>query len=158
MRAIFLGDVRVGQEIGLTVDALPRRTFEGEIHAINPQVDVNGRSLQIRARIANPERVLRPGLFARIRLKGLEERSVVMVPESAIVPRGGETFIYRVENGRVVEQKVRLGERRDGSVEIVDGLDAAAVVVTAGQQRLRDGAEVEVVSATSKSAARGSSG
>ena len=154
----FLGDVAVGQRIELAVDALPRRTFEGEIYAINPQVDVNGRSLQIRARIANPERVLRPGLFARIRLKGLEERSVVMVPESAIVPRGGETFIYRVENGRVVEQKVRLGERRDGSVEIIDGLDAAAVVVTAGQQRLRDGAEVEVVSATSKSAARGSSG
>jgi membrane fusion protein (multidrug efflux system) len=150
----FLGDVAVGQDIELTVDALPRRTFQGEIYAINPQVDVNGRSLQIRARIANPERVLRPGLFARIRVRGLEERSVVMVPESAIVPRGGESFIYRVENGRVVEEKVTLGERRNAEVEIVGGLEGAAVVVTAGQQRLRDGAEVEVVSAT-KSLARG---
>ncbi len=151
----FLGDVAVGQGIELAVDALPRRTFEGEIYAINPQVDVNGRSLQIRARIANPEGVLRPGLFARIRVRGLEERSVVMVPESAIVPRGGESFIYRVENGRVVEEKVKLGERRDGSVEIVDGLEGAAVVVTAGQQRLRDGAEVEVVSADPRPVARG---
>ena len=78
-----------------------------------------------------------------------------MVPESAIVPRGGESFVYRVENGRVVEEKVKLGERRDGSVEIVDGLDGAAVVVTAGQQRLRDGAEIEVVSADPKPVARG---
>jgi membrane fusion protein (multidrug efflux system) len=153
----FLGDVRVGQEIALAVDALPRRTFAGEIYAINPQVDVNGRSLQIRARIANPERLLRPGLFARIRVKGLEERSVVMAPESAVVPRGGESFVYRVENGRVVEQKVKLGERRDGSVEIVEGLDGAALVVTAGQQRLRDGAEVEIVAADAKAAARGRS-
>ena len=153
----FLGDVRVGQEIELAVDALPRRTFEGEIYAINPQIDVNGRSLQIRARIANPERLLRPGLFARIRVKGLEERSIVMVPESAVVPRGGESFVYRVENGRVVEEKVKLGERRDGSVEIVEGLDGAALVVTAGQQRLRNGAEVEILAADAKAAARGRS-
>lgn len=153
----FLGDVRVGQEIELTVDALPRRTFAGEIYAIDPQVDVNGRSLQIRARIDNSERRLRPGLFARIRVKGLEERSVVMVPESAIVPRGGESFVYRVEDGRVVEEKVALGERRDGLVEIVDGLEGAALVVTAGQQRLRNGAEVEVVSAGSRTTAGGKS-
>ena len=73
------------------------------------------------------------------------------------MPRGGESFVYRVEDGRVVEEKVALGERRDGLVEIVDGLEGAALVVTAGQQRLRNGAEVEVVSAGSRTTAGGKS-
>jgi membrane fusion protein (multidrug efflux system) len=63
---IHLADVKVGQEIEVTVDALPRRVFKGMIYAIDPMVDVNGRALTIRARLPNPDLVLRPGLFARI--------------------------------------------------------------------------------------------
>src|SRR5690606_32158092 len=61
---INLGDVAVGQKVEITVDALAGRVFEGEVYAIDPMVDVNGRALKIRARLLNPENVLRPGLFA----------------------------------------------------------------------------------------------
>lgn len=152
---IHLRDVRVGQEIEIAVDALPRRTFRGEIYAINPMVDVNGRALEIRGRIANPDMTLRPGLFARIRIKGLSETPVVLVPESAILPRAGESFLYRIDGeGRAVEQKVRLGMRRDGEVEIVEGLEPPAVVVVAGQQRLKTGDRVEVQPSAAVSAPR----
>lgn len=150
---IYLARVRIGQTIDVTVDALPDRSFTGRIYAIDPMVDVNGRALQIRARIANPDRLLRPGLFARIVIKGDSERQAVMVPESAVVPRGGESYVYRIEQGKAVETKVRLGERRAGAVEIVEGLPADATVVTAGHQRLRNGATVDVV--TPASQARG---
>src|SRR5690606_1882257 len=66
---IYLSDVRVGQTVDVTVDALPNRTFQADIYAIDPLVDVNGRALQIRARLKNPELVLRPGLFARISIR-----------------------------------------------------------------------------------------
>ncbi len=143
---IHLARVRVGQDVDITVDALPSRTFRGTIYAINPMVDVNGRALQVRARLANPDLVLRPGLFARVTVKGENERKAVFVPESAIMPRGGETFIFKVESGRAVEARVTLGERKAGEVEVVDGIAPDTTVIVAGQNRIRNGASVDVVS------------
>jgi membrane fusion protein (multidrug efflux system) len=143
---IYLSDVSVDQNVQVRVDALPNKAFKGSIYAINPMVDVNGRALQIRARLPNAGGELRPGLFARVTIEGPEERNVVVVPESAIVPRGTDSFVYRVENDTAVEAKVRLGERKAGFVAVLEGLEPHAVVVTAGQQRLRNGSRVDVVS------------
>ena len=88
---LFLPSVNVGQTVDVVVDAQPDKTFVGEIYAIDPQVDVNGRALALRARLPNPDLLLRPGLFARVLVKGKQTREVVLAPESAIVPRGGET-------------------------------------------------------------------
>ena len=141
----FLSNINVGQNALVTVDAFAGRTFTGVIYAIDPMVDVNGRALKIRARLPNEDRALRPGLFARITVKGPQVNSVVTVPESAIVPRGSDIFVYRIIDGKAVETKVRLGERKAGHVEIVEGIEPGNVVVTAGQQRLRHGIAVEVV-------------
>lgn len=142
-----LGRVGVDQSVDVIVDALPGQTFTGRVYAIDPLIDVNGRALSIRARLPNPDLTLRPGLFVRVVLKGRDTRSAIFVPESAIVPRGQERLVWIVENGKAVQKKVTLGERRDGEVEIVSGLAAGATVVTAGQGRLRANAAVEVVSA-----------
>jgi membrane fusion protein (multidrug efflux system) len=141
----FLANVGVGQSAEVTVDALPDRTFTGTVYAIDPMVDVNGRALKIRARLPNDDRTLRPGLFARIVVKGPQARTIVMVPESAIVPRGADSYVYRIVDGKAVETKVRLGLRKAGFVQILEGIEANAIVVTAGQQRLRHGVAVEVV-------------
>ena len=144
---LFLPSVGVGQTVDVEVDARPGETFAGEIYAIDPLVDVNGRALQLRARLANPDLALRPGLFARVVVKGKQVRDVVLVPESAIVPRGGETFVFRIDNGKAIESKVKLGERRGAEVEILEGVTANTQVVTAGQLKLRNGSPVEVVEA-----------
>jgi membrane fusion protein, multidrug efflux system len=143
----FLPAVDVGQKVDVIVDALPGRTFTGEIYAIDPQVDVNGRALQLRARLPNADVVLRPGLFARILVKGKLLRDVVLAPESAIVPRGGETFVFVIDSGKAVETQVKLGERRGAEVEILEGLKPGTEIVTAGQLKLRNGATVEIVDA-----------
>jgi membrane fusion protein (multidrug efflux system) len=147
---IYLGDVKVGQDVQVTVDALPNRTFGGAIYAINPKIDVNGRALRIRARLPNTDAILRPGLFARVTVKGRTAQNVVSVPESAVVARSGDSFVYRIENGRAVETKVRLGQRRPGYVEILEGIEPEAEVVVAGHQRLRNGSVVEVIAADDK--------
>jgi membrane fusion protein (multidrug efflux system) len=142
---LFLPSVSVGQTVDVVVDAVPDKTFVGEIYAIDPQVDVNGRALALRARLPNPDLALRPGLFARVLVKGKQTREVVLAPESAIVPRGGETFVYRIDNGKAMEAKVKLGERRGAEVEIVEGVMPNTQVVTAGQLKLRNGTPVEII-------------
>ena len=143
---INLSDVRVGMPIEIAVDAFPGDMFEGRIYAIDPHLDVNGRSLRIRARLPNPDLMLRPGLFARVTLSVAARGPVVVVPESAIMPRAGDMFVYVVRDGRAVETKVRLGRRLAGEVEVIEGLAPDDAVVVAGQIRLRDGTLVEVVS------------
>jgi membrane fusion protein (multidrug efflux system) len=151
---LFLPSVGVGQAVDLLVDAQPGHTFTGEIYAIDPQVDVNGRALALRARLPNADFLLRPGLFARVLVKGKQTRQVVLAPESAVVPRGGETFVYRIDQGKAFEVKVKLGERRGPEVEILEGLAPETLVVTAGQLKLRDGAAVDVVNGGPEPAAK----
>jgi membrane fusion protein (multidrug efflux system) len=142
---INLRDVKVGQTVEIAVDAYPDRRFRGEVYAIDPLVDANGRALKIRARLANPGGLLRPGLFARVRLIGASRGQVVLIPEGAIVPRGNDIVVFTVQDGLATETKVRLGRRAGGEVEVLEGLAADATVVTAGQARLSDGGPVEVV-------------
>jgi membrane fusion protein, multidrug efflux system len=149
-----LSEVKVGQDVEVRVDAFRDRTFSGEVYAIDPQVDVNGRSLRIRARIANPDLQLRPGLFARVIIKGLEERQVVRVPESAVVPSGNDKLVFSIVGGKAKENKVTTGRRRAGEVEVLTGIEEGTQVVVSGQGRLRDGAQVEVYGVPTSTADR----
>jgi membrane fusion protein (multidrug efflux system) len=142
---VFLSQLSPGQTVEVTVDAWPTETYEGTVYAINPHVDVNGRALQVRARLRNKDLKLRPGLLARVIIKGKVQKPVILVPESAVVSRGGETLIYRLENGKALETQVTIGRRRNGQVEILEGLKANTQVVTAGHARLRNGSPVEIV-------------
>ncbi len=151
----FLGAVKVGQTIALSVDAFHDRTFEGQVYAIDPLVDVNGRAIRLRARLPNGDLTLRPGLFARVQLVVDVREDAMIVPEGVIVPQGQNRFVYRVEAGRARWTKVTVGERRAGEIEIREGLKPGDVVVTAGQLKLFDGAQVEILpSAASPAAAR----
>lgn len=139
-----LQKVAIGQSIEVAVDAIPGKTFEGTVYAIDPMLDVNGRSLSVRARLVNPGLVLRPGLFTRITVKGQSERQVVTVPETAIVARGQDRFVWMVIDGKVSETKVTVIGRTLGTAQI-DGVPSGSVVVTAGHARLRNGAGVNIV-------------
>ncbi|MFN3461327.1 MAG: efflux RND transporter periplasmic adaptor subunit [Oceanibaculum sp.] len=142
---IYLTAIRVGQKIEMTADALSGERFSGEIYAIDPQIDVNGRSLRIRALVPNPERSLFPGLFVRLTIIADTRMNAVLVPESAITPVGQKRYVYRLVSGKVALTEVELGARRPGMVEVLSGLSPKDVVVVAGQLRLRDGIAVEVV-------------
>ncbi len=125
-------------------DALPGEVFEGQIFAIAPAIDINGRSVAVKAKLANPKRRLRPGMFARVTLVVDRRNDVIVVPESAIVQRGDGQFVYRIRDGKAELTKVRLGLRQTGRIEVVAGLAAGDTVVTAGQVKLRPGSMVKV--------------
>ena len=131
-----------GQTLEVTLDALPGRTFTGTVYAIDPLVEAQGRAILLRARVPNPDGVLRPGLFARVNLIVTTRDNALLIPEQAIVPVGDRQTVFRVVDGKAVVTDIQIGVRREGKVEVVQGLNAGDEVVTAGQLKLRDGAPV----------------
>lgn len=190
----FLGKLRVGQDVELMLDAFPGRLHRARVQALDPLIDANGRSVNVRAvlpnsggepvaRVAAPAATrsvqmmqtrapreaaegggpLRPGMFARVTAVFGAKDNALMVPEEAVMPQAGRQYVYRLVSptqlppearaklppeAQLVSQRqeVKLGIRRGGRVEIVDGVGAGDTVVVAGQQRLqRDGTPVRVV-------------
>ncbi len=142
---LYLKQVATGQALQITLDAFPDQTFTGKVLAINPLLDTNGRAIVVRATVNNADARLRPGMFARVRLLFNDEQDAVAVPEQSLIPVGDEHFLFKVVDGRAQRSKVIIGQRRQGQVEVVDGLVSGDVVVVAGQLKLRDGVTVKVV-------------
>lgn len=147
---LSLADVRKGQAVKVTVDALAGKVFQGEIYAIDPVVDVAGRAIRIRARVPNPKGELSPGLFARVQVVVATRENALLIPESAVFAREEKPYVFRVVEGRAVRTAVVLGQRRPGFVEVREGLARDARVVTAGQQQVRNGSQLQVAQPAAK--------
>lgn len=143
---IDAGRIAAGQKVIVTVDAVPEKTFNGTITALDPLVDARDRSVPVRALIPNPEHLLRPGYFARMEIIVAEKPEALFVPETAIIPQGNKFFVLVLTEQGVLEQKaVTLGLRRPGEVEIISGLMQGNIVITSGQNRLRPGQKAKPV-------------
>lgn len=154
-----LNGVAVGQVITATVDAFPGESFEGRIAAISSKVDQASRNVQVRASLANADRKLRPGMFASIEVATGKPERFITLPQTAIVyaPYGDSVFIAQKSDGKapqgaelVARQSfVRLGARRGDEVAVLEGLPEGAMVVTAGQIKLRNGAPLKIAESPS---------
>ncbi|MEO7152336.1 MAG: efflux RND transporter periplasmic adaptor subunit [Burkholderiaceae bacterium] len=138
-----LSRLKLGQGVDVSLDGLPGRSYTGRVEAFDAQLDANGRSLLVRAKLDNREGTLRPGMFARARLVFEVREQALVVPEEALVPQGGKQYLLKVvdEGNEKVTQRIeaRIGLRVPGKVEILQGVAAGDIVVTAGQARLMRG-------------------
>ncbi|WAK03924.1 efflux RND transporter periplasmic adaptor subunit [Methylobacter sp. YRD-M1] len=143
-----LGGLAVGQQMTVTVQAYPGKLFRGSISAINPLVDIETRSIKLRATLANPEQILRPGMFADVRVLSSQKQDVLTLPDTAITynPYGDSVFVIESDaQGLTVQRRqVETGETRAGRVQIVKGLQAGERVVSAGQVKLRNDMPVRI--------------
>ncbi|MGH8085375.1 MAG: efflux RND transporter periplasmic adaptor subunit [Lysobacter sp.] len=131
-----LSQLASGQSIDVTVDAFPGETFGGKVVAIAPVIDPNSRSVQLRAEIPNPDGRLRPGQFAKLVLDTSEGAAKgLLVPEQALMQEGETRFVYTVVDGKAHKAVVTTGTRVPGKVQVVEGLKAGDVVITAGQAK-----------------------
>lgn len=145
-----LSRVAAGQKVRATSDAYPEKVFEGEIQAINPDLNATTRSVGIRALFVNAEKLLRPGMFVRVEVVMPVAKKVLAIPATAILsaPSGDSVFVITQpkENGGtnlVVQQKfVRTGATRGDFIAVENGLSAGDKVVTAGLSKLRNGMTV----------------
>ena len=147
----FQGKVKKGQIAMLDLDAVPGRRYSAVVQAIDPQIDANGRSVSVRACVDNRHLQLRPGMFARVNAVFGQREQARVIPEEALVPQGNRQFVIRLRPGADKETMlaqrvdVKLGIRKPGRVEVLEGLEAGDLVVIAGQQRVqKDGTAVRV--------------
>ncbi len=134
--------LKTGQDIRVSLDAIPGATYDGKVYAIDPAHDPNGRAVILRARMANKDGLLRSGMFARVTLiiEDLKER--ILLPETALVPMGQEHFVFRLVENKAQLTKIKIGQRRTGVIEVVEGLVPSSIVITEGALKLRDGVTV----------------
>ena len=140
----FLFMLRPGLAVSASSAGLPNRTFTGRVTTIDSRVDPVTRSITVRAEIPNPDDALRQGMFMTVKLEG-EPEPALLVPEGAIVPERGRIFVFVVRDDIAERREVRIGKRRPGDVEIVDGLADGDRVIVEGTQNVRDGSAVQDV-------------
>ena len=160
--------VRPGQTARVQVEALPGSAFAAVVQAVDPQIDANGRSLNVRGCIDNRLMQLRPGMFARVNTRLGDDRQALMIPEEAVVSQGGRQSVIRLRqaggegDGDALRSwstqrvDVATGTRSAGEVEVLRGLAEGERIVTAGQQRIqRDGMPVRLAEAPANGAPDG---
>jgi membrane fusion protein (multidrug efflux system) len=139
----LFGRVSMGQPVVATAAAYGDRRFEGKVTSIDPRVDSAARAFKVRATIPNADLALPAGMFMHATLQ-LQNRLTIVVPESAVVPQGGKSFVFVVAGNKAQRRDVVLGMREPGFVEVAEGLRPGETVVVSGLQRLRDGSTVSV--------------
>lgn len=132
--------VRPGQRVAFRVGAISGRDFTGEVDFVDPVVQLPGRTILVKARVPNPERLLQPGMFIEARLVTAVRPNAVVIPEDAIVPLEGSSFVWVAAGGKAHRRPVSLGVRTPGFVEVASGLAAGDSVVTGGLELLFPGA------------------
>jgi multidrug efflux system membrane fusion protein len=145
--------LKVGQIVRLSVDAYPGRTFDGKITTIEPQILADTRNIRVQATIANPDHILKPGMFTTTTVVLPDKPPVITVPETAVdyTLYGDSVFLItekKSDDGKTsltaVRTFVRTGNRINGRAEILDGVKPGDRVVAVGQLKLQSGAAVAI--------------
>jgi membrane fusion protein (multidrug efflux system) len=140
----YLASLRPGLTINASARAFPGRAFSGEVKAIGSRVDPATRSIRVRAILPNPERTLRPGLLMQVELLK-NPRDALLIPEEALVPLGeGQSVLVVDKDNTVLRRDIRIGTRRPGEVEVLDGLSAGDRVISHGTLKVRPGQQVSI--------------
>ena len=138
-----ISEIQRGRQVDVTTPAYPGQVFEGLVSVVDPIVDPETRTVQLVARVPNPDRKLRPGMSANVSVTFAERTNALTVPDEAVFAEGSQSFVYVVNpDNTVARAAVELGTRDSASAEVVRGLAAGARVVRAGHQKLFPGAKV----------------
>lgn len=127
--------LRAGQTVQVTLNALPGETFTGRVLALEPVLEAASRAQTVRAELPNPAGRLRPGMTAQVAVV-LAQSQAVLVPEQALVPQGQKVGVYVVNGKEALFRPVVTGARRPGQVEIKQGLAVGETIVVSGQNKL----------------------
>jgi membrane fusion protein, multidrug efflux system len=138
----FARMLRPGQKVTFRVAAIAGRDFTGEVDFVDPVVELPGRTILVKARVPNGQRLLQAGMFIEARLVTAVRPKAVVVPEEAIVPAEGSNVVWVVTDGKADRRQVSLGVRTPGLVEVTSGVQAGEQVVVGGLELLAPGAPV----------------
>jgi membrane fusion protein, multidrug efflux system len=139
----LVGQLQPGQTVRARSPAFGERVFTGKVSVIDTRVDPVTRTVRLTAEFPNDDEALRPGMFLSVTLEVDVKENAVVAPEEAVVSEGLRHIVYVVKDDKTIERRVvRIGQRQDGKVEIVEGLKPGETIVVRGVQRVRPGAPV----------------
>ena len=136
--------LQAGMEVNVTIDALGK-DFLGKIIFVSPAMDEDSKSYRVRVSLDNPDNTVKAGLFAHTAVDILQRPQTIFVPQSAVLTRNGEQYVFVLrEDGTVERRVVKIGLLNDVSEEILEGLAEGEKVVLTNQDKLQDGMKVKV--------------
>ena len=136
--------LQAGMEVNVTIDALGK-DFLGKIIFVSPAMDEDSKSYRVRVSLDNPDNTVKAGLFAHTAVDILQRPQTIFVPQSAVLTRNGEQYVFVLrEDGTVERRVVKIGLLNDVSEEILEGLTEGEKVVLTNQDKLQDGMKVKV--------------
>jgi len=150
--------VQLGQDVEVNAEGLPQ-AVHGQVVRINPATQSGSRSIMVYVRIANPQGLLRAGMFAEASLTLQRKSDVLSVPQSAVQNDADGAYVYAIDNGKLQRRKIQPGMRgmnaNGNAVEVVAGLQSGARIVKANLGMLNAGVTVRIlpVNAAAKSPA-----
>jgi len=137
----LLTALRPGLVLQVESAAYSGKRFTGRVASLDSRIDATSRAVTVRADVPNPDGLLKPGMFLNVSLQR-DQRTAIVLPEESLVPEQSRQFVFVVEGGKAKKREVHIGERRPGSVEILDGLRVGERVIVEGTVTARDGAAV----------------
>ncbi|HEY8519244.1 MAG TPA: efflux RND transporter periplasmic adaptor subunit [Gammaproteobacteria bacterium] len=138
----YLGAIHAGARVVARSVSYGDREFEGTVRTINSRVDPVTRAFTVRAHIPNEDAALRPGMLLSVEVV-TGERLSLTVPEHAVFQIQDRAYVYRVDGERIAHQhEIKMGARRYGIVEVLEGLEEGDLIVVEGIIKLRDGVRV----------------
>ena len=140
-----LGKLKVNQHAQLGVDALASTAFTGKIKRISPIVDATTGTFKVTIEVQDKSNVLKPGMFGRVQIVYDTHSDALLVPKEAVIEEDSEISLYVVQDSQAFRKVISRGYIDERYVEILEGIDEDAQIITAGQGSLRDSARVEVI-------------
>jgi membrane fusion protein (multidrug efflux system) len=141
---IWVGKIRLGSRVQFTVKAFPNENFSAILQFISPTADPSTRNVKMKATVTNSNYRLKPGFFVNVSLPTGSNPNALVIPESALFSQEGKFFIYIVKDGIAHRREIETGQRLEGQVEILKGIQRGERVVTAGHEQLSEGMKVRI--------------
>jgi len=137
--------LKPGMRAKIQAEAYPEKVFEGRVARVNIGLELSTRTLQAEIEIPNSDRLLKPGMFARIEVVLLEKPEVLAIPSNAVMEEQGKRFVYVVQGNKAVRTPILTGIEQERFVEIKEGLKEGDQVVTRGQEAIRENTTLRVI-------------
>ncbi len=143
--AVYLSSLAAGMPVDARTRAWQGRRFSGSVKSIDSRVDPVTRTVTVRAVLPNTDHALRPGMLMQVELSS-RQRQAIVIPEECLVAKAHKHYVYVVDRADNTAQRreVRIGTRRPGEVEIVEGLAEGELVITDGTLKVRPGKQVSI--------------
>jgi len=140
-----LPKIKVNQTAEIKVEAYPDKIFSGKVNLVSPVVDPQTRTAQAEITLSNPRHLLKPGMFAQVKIVEKTKKEAVLVSSYVILEKGDEKTVFVVEKGKAFSKLVKIGDFGSDLVEIMDGLTPGETLVVSGQHKLSPGDSVRIV-------------